>query len=51
MPNIIFPKGNILAKKGKPAEEIHVNQKIKFNIEKKYPAFLFFSLVIFVPWY
>ena len=28
MPDVIFPKGKILAKRGKPTEEIHVNQKL-----------------------
>ena len=28
MPDVISPKGNILAKRGKPTEEIHVNQKL-----------------------
>ena len=35
MPDIIFPKGKILAKRGKPTEEIHVNQKINLIFTKK----------------
>ena len=35
MPDIIFPKGKILAKRAKPTEEIHVNQKINLIFMKK----------------
>ena len=35
MPDIIFSEGKILAKRGKPTEEIHVNQKINFIFMKK----------------
>ena len=46
MPNIIFPKGKILAKRGKPTEEIHVNQKfsiksINIILKKSIMAFCF----------
>ena len=41
MPDIIFPKGKILAKRGKPTKEIHVNQKINFILKKNIMAFCF----------
>ena len=41
MPDIIFPKGKILAKRGKPTKEIHVNQKANFILKKNIMAFCF----------
>ena len=42
MPDIIFRKGKILAKRGKPTEEIHVNQKL--ILKKKIIPFCFSHL-------
>ena len=46
MPDIIFPERQILAKRGKPKEEIHVNQK--FNIEKKNIMLFCFSHMLYL---